>query len=95
MSRDEVMQLRDKGIVTDEELMIKLNFSDYVRRFERENMNIIEFGDALDYDKKIGIIKEQLTQYAIEMKPEEQNQLNTQQKELQRCMAERTYFLVL
>lgn len=66
MSRDEVMQLRDKGIVTDEELMIKLNFTDYVRRFERENMNILEFGENTDYPKKIQAITDRLTEYARE-----------------------------
>ncbi len=66
MSRDEVMKLRDKGIVTDEELMIKLNFTDYVRRFERENMNILEFGENTDYPKKIQAITDRLTEYARE-----------------------------
>ena len=73
MSRDEVMQLRDKGIVTDEELMIKLNFSDYVRRFERENMNILEFGENTDYPKKIQAITDRLTEYARESLTKQQN----------------------
>ena len=79
LTRNEVAGLYDKGIVTLEEYLIKLNFADFIRRFERENMNIIEFGDALDYDKKIGIIKEQLTQYATEMKPQEQQQVINQE----------------
>jgi hypothetical protein len=73
MSRDEVMQLRDKGIVTDEELMIKLNFSDYIRRFERENMNILEFGENTDYPKKIQAITDRLTEYARESLTKQQN----------------------
>lgn len=67
LTRNEVAGLYDKGIVSIEEYLIKLNFADFIRRFERENMNIIEFGDTLDYNKKIGIIKEQLLQYAAEM----------------------------
>ena len=73
MSRDEVMQLRDKGIVTDEEVMIKLNFSDYIRRFERENMNILEFGENTDYPKKIQAITDRLTEYARESLTKQQN----------------------
>ena len=59
--------LYDKGIVSLEDFITKLNFADFVRRFERENMNIIEFGDTLDYQKKIGIIREQFKVYAQEM----------------------------
>jgi hypothetical protein len=67
------MQLRDKGIVTDEELMIKLNFSDYIRRFERENMNILEFGENIEYPKKIQAITDRLTEYARESLTKQQN----------------------
>ena len=66
LTRSEVQGLYEKGIVAVDEFLIKLNFADYIRRFERENMNIIEFGDALDYQKKIDIIKEQLKAYASE-----------------------------
>ena len=52
-----------------EELLIKLNFADFIRRFERENMNIIEFGADIDYTNKISTIKEQLRQYATEAMP--------------------------
>ena len=79
LTRNEVAGLYDKGIVGIEEYLVKLNFADFVRRFERENMNIIEFGDTIDYDKKIGIIKERMTEYAKELLPKEgenNNQLN-------------------
>ena len=66
LTRNEVQGLYEKGIVPMEDFIIKLNFADYVRRFERENMNIIEFGDALDYQKKIDIITEQFRKYAAE-----------------------------
>ena len=70
LTRNEVQGLYDKQIVSEEDFIVKLNFADFVRRFERENMNIIEFGDTLDYDNKIGIIKERLREYAAEIKPE-------------------------
>jgi hypothetical protein len=62
-----VQALVDKGLASKEELMLKLNFSDFIRRFERENMNIIEFGSAQAYDRKIQTIREKLMQYADEL----------------------------
>ena len=47
-----------------EDVVIKINFADYIRRFERENMNVLEFGSALSYDKKISQIKQTLLSYA-------------------------------
>lgn len=69
LTRNEVQALYDKQLVSVEELMIKLNFADFIRRFERENMNIITFGENIDYDKKIATIKERLTEYAREAMP--------------------------
>ena len=73
LTRNEVQGLYDKNLITIEELLIKLNFADFVRRFERENMNIITFGENIDYDKKIATIKERLTDYAREIIPQERN----------------------
>ena len=73
MTRDEVQGLYAKGLVSIEELLVKLNFADFVRRFERENMNIITFGENIDYDKKIGTIKERLMEYAREIAPQQQS----------------------
>lgn len=78
MTRDEVQALYDKGIVSLEELLVKLNFSDFVRRFERENMNIITFGENIDYQRKIQTIKERLMDYAREIGPQQQNNNNNQ-----------------
>mgnify|MGYP003479156019 FL=1 len=46
-----------------------MNFSDYVRRFERENLNVLEFGADTDFERKIETIREQLLTYAGEEKP--------------------------
>lgn len=73
LTRDEVLELHEKGLVTTEELMVKLNFADFIRRFERENMNVISFGETIDYDKKIGTIKQRLAEYAREIAPKESN----------------------
>jgi hypothetical protein len=66
LTRDEVLQYFDKGLITREELALKLNFSNFVRRFERENINILEFGTATDYNNKINIINKKLQDYANE-----------------------------
>ena len=64
MTRDEVLGLQERNLVSAEDLQLKLNFSNYIRRFERENMNVLEFGRDIDYDKKIGIITDRLREYA-------------------------------
>lgn len=46
---------------------LKADFSGYIRRFERENLPVTEFGEAIAYDIKISRIKEVLTAYASEM----------------------------
>lgn len=69
LTRNEVQGLYDKGLIDMEELLVKLNFADFVRRFERENVNIIEFGADIDYTNKIKTIKDALRGYATEAKP--------------------------
>lgn len=66
LSRAEVIELHDKGLISDAEVHMKLNFTDYVRRFERENANILEFGTEVPYDKKINTIKTTFQNYASE-----------------------------
>ena len=71
LTRNEVQGLYEKNLIPVEDLLIKFNFADFIKRFERENMNIIEFGAETDYDKKINTIKEQLKAYASEIKQPE------------------------
>lgn len=66
ISRDEAMQLYDKGIISRDDLRFKLDFSTLVRRFERENTNIMEFATDIDFAKKINIITETLKKYINE-----------------------------
>lgn len=66
LTRDEVATLYEKGIAKMEDYLVKLNFSELIRRFERENMNIIEFGSQIQYDSKIEAIKQRLAEYARE-----------------------------
>ena len=79
LSRKEVMELQGKGIATMEDVIIKLNFPDFIRRFERENMDVVEFGSDADYDKKIQAVSERLKAYAQEkviVNPNNNNPLN-------------------
>lgn len=71
LSRTEVADLFSKNLVSETDLRIKLNFPTFVRRFERENMNILEFGEAIPYQRKIETITAEFRRYAEEMKPEQ------------------------
>ena len=70
LSRQEVADLFDKKLVPETDLRIKLNFPNFVRRFERENTNILDFGSEIDYRKKIETIMAEFRRYAYEQKPE-------------------------
>ena len=65
-SRQEVLELQSKGLIDETNLQIKLNFASFVKRFERENANIIEFGVLLPYERKIEIITDKFKEYANE-----------------------------
>lgn len=73
LSRQEVSELFDKKLVSEQDLRIKLNFPNFVRRFERENTNILDFGEAIPYKRKIEIITAEFRKYANEQKPEPAN----------------------
>ena len=66
LTRAEAVELNGKGIVSDADLRIKMNFPAYVRRFERENTNMLTFGEAIDYDRKIDAIMAEFVRYAQE-----------------------------
>ncbi len=66
LTREEVLALYDKGLVSEEDMKVKLDFSSLVNRFERENANILEFGSELPYERKILIINETLKNYVSE-----------------------------
>ena len=60
---DEVLRLSDKGLLDQKKVLLKINFSSYVDRFERENINIITFGQNISLKDKINIINEKLLEY--------------------------------
>lgn len=66
LTRDEIIDLHSRGLVSDADLRIKLDFANLVRRFERENANILEFGTEIPYDEKIRIIHNKFRDYVSE-----------------------------
>lgn len=66
LTRNEMLDLHAKNLINEDELRIKLNFVNFVRRFERENTNILEFGTQVPFAKKIEIINNKFKDYASE-----------------------------
>jgi hypothetical protein len=77
---NEMMNLNGKELLDNELLIIKINFSTFIDRFERENMNIIEFAFQIDFDKKINIITEKLKEYAREQQQPKKKEQNPEEK---------------
>ena len=63
---DELVTLEGIKMIDPELYKIKINFSALIDRFERENINIIEFASKIDFAKKIDIITEKLKEYVRE-----------------------------
>lgn len=64
LTRSEVYQLYKDGVVDAVTFKVKMDFSNLIRRFERENANVTEFGTAIPYSQKINIINQKLKDYA-------------------------------
>jgi len=48
------------------DLCLKVHFNDFINRFEREQANLLVFGSALTFDRKIQVISDILKGYATE-----------------------------
>lgn len=70
LGRAEATELFKDGVITEEDLRIKLNFPNFVRRFERENTNILEFGSEVPLQRKIETILAEFRRYAAEQAPD-------------------------
>lgn len=69
LSLEEVITLKDKGLIDDATVLLKADFAGYVRRFEREYGNIIGFrAMGQSYQQKIDTIKQTLYNYAEQQK---------------------------
>lgn len=60
----EVLNLFEKGLISKDRVLLKANFTTYVERFERENINIIEFATNKNLQEKVNIIYQKLLDYA-------------------------------
>lgn len=65
-TQNEVVTLFDKGLLDKNKVILKLNFSSYIDRFERENINIIAFGANLSLRDKVNTIYKKLIEYVTE-----------------------------
>ena len=63
---DEVLKLFEKGLLNENLVKLKINFSTLVEKFERENINIIEFASNKTMREKIDIINKKLLEYVSE-----------------------------
>ena len=63
---DEVLKLYDKGLLDEKLVRLKINFTTLIERFERENINIIEFASNKPLRQKIDIITNKLLEYVTE-----------------------------
>ena len=63
---DEVIELFEKGLLDEKLVKLKINFNTLVDRFERENINIIEFASKKSLRDKINIITNKLLEYVTE-----------------------------
>lgn len=63
---DEVIKLFEKGLLDEKLVKLKISFNTLVDRFERENINIIEFASKKPLRDKINIITNKLLEYVTE-----------------------------
>lgn len=64
---DEVLKLYGKELLNENLVKLKINFSTLVEKFERENINIIEFASNKPMREKIDIINKKLLEYVTEI----------------------------
>lgn len=63
---DEVLKLFEKNLLDEKLVKLKINFGALIERFERENINIIEFASNKPMREKIDIIAKKLLEYVTE-----------------------------
>lgn len=80
MNLDELIRTQQAGFLNTDLLQLKLNFNTYIDRFERENINILEFATNRPMYERIRIINEKLLDYVKQngVKPGTGNGAQTQ-----------------
>lgn len=75
MTLNEVMTAFSKGLLDPDAVKVKMNFSNLVDRFERENIDIVEFGINLPLREKINTISKKLLEYVqYDIRPTEKTE---------------------
>lgn len=69
ISTELVRKMYEEGHVRFHDYIIKVNFSSFILRFERENVAMTEFGSGISFDQKINNIRAQFLIYADELRP--------------------------
>ena len=57
------MKLYNASLLNANYVKLKINFSEFISKFERENIDIVEFGSSLPLREKIKIIRDKLLEY--------------------------------
>jgi hypothetical protein len=70
-TKEELLKLFDKNLVNEIDFIIKINFANFVSKFEREFINIIEYGINAPYATKINNIKQTFESYARDLRQPE------------------------
>ena len=65
-TQSEVLELYEKGLLDESLVKLKINFGTLIERFERENINILEFASNKTMKEKIDIINKKLLEYVTE-----------------------------
>jgi hypothetical protein len=69
---DEAVKILEKGAITKEQFIIKMNLPSFAKRFEREQAPLTEFASARPYSTKIDLILEEFEKYAEEITGEDE-----------------------
>ncbi len=70
----EVADLVGKGYAIKEKLLLKIEFDALIKRFEREQMNVVDFASARPIQTKIDIINSKLLEYVRTSQQEQQQE---------------------
>ena len=74
-SIEELKELAKDGFVTMEEIRYKMQLLALIKRFERENTNIVDFGAEIDFSTKVDRIKQQLLIYLRENESKQESEI--------------------
>ena len=64
---EQIKELYELGLIERKDILMKYNLSTYIKRFERENISLLKFGELIDFKTKIERIKDALYSYVPEV----------------------------